>query len=414
MFKFNQKTHHGQRGFSVAELLVALLLGLVVVGAVIQLFVGSRATQMSTSAMGSLQENARFSFELLKDEFRGLGSYGFCAAKPMPKNHIADEDCDNYNAVYSFASDEHGDKIDRWDRPIVGWEYKDTGPGQTFAIESESDLHPGGDDWIMRLTNPDRDGAPETSLGLPGFLKDQVVPGSDVVVIRRLEPVKNLWPLPAQQSTDQVLNLNASHGLKENQLVMLTNCSKSDVFFNKGGGSTLNADIGSCPDGKNRDYTSAGQYWTTNYDDTAQVYEIKVHAYFVGYPDPEDEDDGRTAPGLYRADLSRGPENIQTEELVQGVETLQVLYGYSHPVEGNGETVDKWYTAAQVPLWRYVIAARLGMVMRSSESMGGSHAKPSAFELAGMKYTGPQDGRLRQPFHITISLRNRQVMIEKI
>lgn len=412
MIKFNPKTSRGQRGFSVAELLVALLLGLVVVGAVIQLFVGSRTTQMSTSAMGSLQENARFSFELLKDEFRGLGSYGFCAAKPMPKNHIADEDCDNYNAVYSFASDEHGDKIDRWDRPIVGWEYKDTGPGQTFAIESESDLHPGGDHWIMRLTNPDRDGAPETSLGLPEFLKDQVVPGSDVVVIRRLEPVKNLWPQPVQLSTNPVLNLSASHGLKENQLVMLTNCSKSDVFFNKGSGSTFSAVGGSCSDGQNRSLT--GQYWATNYDDTAQVYAVKVHAYYVGYPDLDDDEDGREAPGLYRADLSHGPENIQTEELVQGVETLQVLYGYSDPVHGNGETVDKWYTAAQVPLWRYVIAARLGVVMRSSESMGGSHAESSTFELAGMEYTGPQDGRLRQPFHITISLRNRQVMIEKI
>src|SRR5690625_246993 len=412
MFKFNQKTYHGQRGFSVAELLVALLLGLVVVGAVIQLFVGSRATQMSTSAMGSLQENARFSFELLKDEFRGLGSYGFCAAKPMPKNHI-DESCDNYNAIYSFASDEHGDKIDRWDRPIVGWEYKDTGPGQDIKMTSESDLHPGGSaDWSMRLTHPDRVGGAEESLGLPEFLKDQVVPGSDVVVIRRLEPVKNLWPQPVQLSTNPVLNLSASHGLKENQLVMLTNCSKSDVFFNKGSGSTFSAVGGSCSDGQNRSLT--GQYWATNYDDTAQVYAVKVHAYYVGYPDLDDDEDGREAPGLYRADLSHGPENIQTEELVQGVETLQVLYGYSDPVHGNGETVDKWYTAAQVPLWRYVIAARLGVVMRSSESLGGSHAESSAFGLAGMDYTGAQDGRLRQPFHITISLRNRQVMIEKI
>src|SRR5690625_7940928 len=116
MFKFNQKTYHGQRGFSVAELLVALLLGLVVVGAVLQLFVGRRATQMSTSAMGSLQENARFSFELLKDEVRGLGSSGVCAAKPMPKDHI-DEGCDHYNAVYSLRADGHGDKVDRGDRP---------------------------------------------------------------------------------------------------------------------------------------------------------------------------------------------------------------------------------------------------------------------------------------------------------
>src|SRR5690625_574515 len=411
MFKFNQKTYHGQRGFSVAELLVALLLGLVVVGAVIQLFVRLRATEMSSSSMRCLHVVVRSIFVLLKYEFRGLGFYVSSTAKPITRNHII-ESCNHYNAIYLLASDEHGDKIDRWDRPIVGWEYKDTGPGQTFAIESESDLHPGGDDWIMRLTNPDRDGAPETSLGRPGFLKDQVVLGSDVVVIRRLEPVKNLWPLPVQQSTDQVLNLNASHGLKDNQLVMLTNCSKSDVFFNKGGGSTFSAVGGSCSNGQNRGLT--GQHWATNYDDTAQVYEIKVHAYFVGYPDLEDEDDGRTAPGLYRADLSRGPENIQTEELVQGVETLQVLYGYSDPIEGSGETVDYWYTAAQVPLWRYVIAARLGVVMRSSESMGGSQVEPRTFKLAGMEYTGPKDGRLRQPFHITISLRNRQVMIEKI
>lgn len=404
------KAHTRQGGFSVAELLVAITLGIVVVGAVIQLFVGSRATQMSTSAMANVQENARFAFELIKDEFRGLGSYGFCAGKPTPRNHL-NETCPNYNAIYSFASDAHTG-IDRWDRPIVGWEYSETGPDESFEGE-EYPASAGANQWTMRLTNPDRSGGAETSLPLPGFLEDKVVKGTDVVVVRRMVPVDGLWPAGRQAPDGEYLKLNRTHDL-QGRLTMITSCSKSDVFFNTDGADTLRANTGSCGSGANVDPGSS-EMWATAYDETAQVYNARIYAYFVGFPgDDEDDESDYSEPGLYRADLSRGADNVQIEELAGGVENLQVLYGYSDPIEGNGETVDYWYTAAEVPLWRYVIAARLSVLMRSSESMGaGRQQEKQSFELGGMTFTAPNDMRMRQLFHLTVGLRNQQVMIER-
>src|SRR5690625_7681930 len=94
------KAHTRQGGFSVAELLVAITLGIVVGGAVIQLFVGSGATQMSTSAMANVQENARFAFQLIKDEFRRLGSHAFCPGRDSPRHHLH-ESGPRYPAAYS-------------------------------------------------------------------------------------------------------------------------------------------------------------------------------------------------------------------------------------------------------------------------------------------------------------------------
>ena len=61
-------------GFSLVEMMVALALGLVIVGAAIALFLGTRQVSRTTDNMSRLQEGARFAFELMSREFREAGS----------------------------------------------------------------------------------------------------------------------------------------------------------------------------------------------------------------------------------------------------------------------------------------------------------------------------------------------------
>src|SRR5690625_738684 len=402
-----------QHGFSLVELMVAMLLGIVVVGAVLQLFVGSRTTQISTTAMADMQENARFSLELIKKELRGLDAFGFCAGEPLPRNHLDHTDptsCGSaepvFNAVYSFGSDASTDVIDRWDRPVVGWEYTGTGPGDSF--DAEADLNPENtskSDWAMWVTSLDRMKA-DQSLELPDARDGKVVAGSDVVVVRRMIPVLDSSERPVvlshrHEPVDVNLSLHDAPDSSfklENHLMLITNCSKIDVFFNTVSTNVLSSDGGTCGE------------WATAYDETAQFYAVKVYAYFVGYNDDTKE------PGLYRADFSHGLNDVKIEELVEGLENMQVLYGYSHPVDGSGERVDEWLTAEQVPSWKYVIATRMSFLMRSVDGMG-DHVDydDMGFSLAGMTYRPANEKRtrLRQPFHLTVGLRNRQVVIER-
>jgi type IV pilus assembly protein PilW len=63
-----------QRGLSLVELLVALALGLFLMGGVISIFVSNQENFKSNEGLARIQENARFSFEQLSREVREAGT----------------------------------------------------------------------------------------------------------------------------------------------------------------------------------------------------------------------------------------------------------------------------------------------------------------------------------------------------
>ena len=63
-----------QRGASLVELMVALLLGLVVVGAAMAVFLATKQTYVATESIGRLQETSRVAFELMARDLREAGS----------------------------------------------------------------------------------------------------------------------------------------------------------------------------------------------------------------------------------------------------------------------------------------------------------------------------------------------------
>lgn len=63
-----------QAGLTLVELMVAMLLGLVVIGAVVSVLLTSRQSYTTTSGLSQLQDNARIAFELLARDIRQAGS----------------------------------------------------------------------------------------------------------------------------------------------------------------------------------------------------------------------------------------------------------------------------------------------------------------------------------------------------
>ncbi|QSX75155.1 prepilin-type N-terminal cleavage/methylation domain-containing protein [Lysobacter arenosi] len=66
-------------GFSLIELMISLVLGLLVVAAAGTLFMANRQTYTATESLGRLQENARVAFELMSRDVREAGG-NFCGA----------------------------------------------------------------------------------------------------------------------------------------------------------------------------------------------------------------------------------------------------------------------------------------------------------------------------------------------
>jgi type IV pilus assembly protein PilW len=71
-----------QAGFSIVELMVALVLGLLVIGGVINIFMTNQQSFRTNENLGRLQENARISFELMAREVRQAGG-NLCGATLM-------------------------------------------------------------------------------------------------------------------------------------------------------------------------------------------------------------------------------------------------------------------------------------------------------------------------------------------
>ena len=73
------------RGFTLIELMVALVLGLILTGAAISAFVANRRVYAATESLGRVQENARAAFELMSRDAREAAGNA-CNSKIQPVN----------------------------------------------------------------------------------------------------------------------------------------------------------------------------------------------------------------------------------------------------------------------------------------------------------------------------------------
>jgi type IV pilus assembly protein PilW len=137
----------------------------------------------------------------------------------------------------------------------------------------------------------------------------------------------------------------------------------------------------------------------------AAAYKLAGWVYYVSKR-TTDPDYPNVPPSLFRREISQ---NAQTgaagnpQELVEGVEALQVQYGIDTETDPDG-VADAYVDANNVPDWNNVVSVRVHLLMQSlrSDLVDGSQT----FIFNGANVTA-SDGRLRYPFVATVSLRNR-------
>jgi len=161
-----------ERGVTLIELMVSMTLGLLLTGAIMQIFLRNRVTYAFNDGLSQIQENARFALDHVANSTRMAGSIG-CLSNVAVTNDLA--------TANAFRDDLASG--------LQGYEANGTGAGDSYAA---ADVDP------VPL-----DDATAWTPALPPELSDPalVIPGSDVLVVRNVAGTSSALVSPFSDAT---------------------------------------------------------------------------------------------------------------------------------------------------------------------------------------------------------------------
>lgn len=359
-------------GFSLVELMVAMLLSLILSGAILQVYLVNKRTFVSQDQNAQVQEAGRYAVEFMARDLRMAGLLG-CGSRSQPDRPLQVK---NYLKVTGFPYDVQ--------IGIRGFEAPGSAPGASLTLTAIDPL-------------PVSDGT-GWSPALPASLAGQVLPGSDVVVVSGIAPES--WPLVSPFTSGAQIFVAVPNSIARGDVLMVTDCNQAQIFQ----ASSVNAsssNVTGAPASMTPGNTGpiAAQGPRGPFGDGSQVSRVRSYAYYLGRGI-----DG--SPSLIRESLqstSTSASTLVREELINHVEALQITYG----IDGDGDfVVDRYAPASAATDWAQVRAVRLGLLLRSPQEIL-PQAAAGSYAVDGVAVTAPNDRRQRRVFPLTVSLRNR-------
>lgn len=336
-----------QRGFTLVELMIAATISLILLAGVTQVFISNKQTYRMNDALSRLQENARYAMHLLTSDLRMAGFVG-CMDSTDPANF---ESVLNSPGSYQF----------NFADLLLG--YESTGAGA----------------W---------------SPALDASFSADVTSGTDVIAIKHMDGSGGA--LQDDTMNGQIF-VSPTPGIEIGDVVLLADCDKATVFQitnlqSVGGGTRLNVvhAAGGVSPGNSTPQIS------NNFDADAKIAKLVSTVYYIGTG-------AAGQPALFRRALNRLDNNtaqFQAEELVEGVENMQILYG-----ELTGSNM-RFVTANNVADMDDVVAIRLALLLRTLDEVASS-PDTRTYDLAGTTIDPPNTRVIRRVVTTTINIRNR-------
>lgn len=260
-----------QAGFSLIELMVAMLIGLIVLNGVVQLFINSKRSYLDNQAISQIQENARFSIDILSRELRVAGYVG-C----MPINN-GDIDASRL--------------VGKQDELLVD------GDGNFSSIEIFNDVTNGSE-------------------VLPAQIRADVQSGTDVLIVRHTDPDQE-WVLEQDlATTNGAVSVTTGKQISKGAPVALVShdCAVANlVQISEATGSAITL------------ANANGSFQFNSFKKGSRVSPLVAYAYYIGESSVIDN-----VPALKRERLTvsaGGAIESRSEELAIGVSDLQLQIG---------------------------------------------------------------------------------------
>ncbi len=198
--------------------------------------------------------------------------------------------------------------------------------------------------------------------------------GSDVITVRRVDDQVNY--ITAHTTGTAILTLAATTGLSAGDVVLVSDCSGAEAFQI----SSITGNTVTLQSAPSKSYSGG------------EIAAINTISYYVR------TNTTTNLPSLYRrVDLNGA------DELLEGIEQMQILYGVDTDSTPDG-TPNYYVSASNVADMSKVISIRISLLAVTLDD--NLAAQPLAYTYNGATTT-PTDRKIRRVFNTTIAVRNR-------
>lgn len=407
-------TARHQAGLSLIELMIAILIGSLLIVGVMQVFSSSRTAYQLSQGIARNQENARFAIDFMLRDLRMVGHAGCVNDQSLLSNDGTLVTGGNIRPLFLTAADRDANNVDnlpfalRFDVAIQGYEAANTGSGGSVAV----------------ATTPAAGAAGGWSPALPAEIVNLApIAGSDIVVLRYFSPeeetITGFTPgaSPTITYADESAAGSSRVATGGNGLYAVGDCEGATVFQASSTPGNTGMDVSTT--GLNRsglDYVSTQDGALAYRPGQASLFRAESMVYYV-------RNNNEGVPALYRTRFVSTPGNAAvqatSEELVEGIENIQLLYGrdsaaagavptgYINALARADQIGNPIGNAANAAAWRRVGSVQLGLLVRDGGERAASLQANNAIRALGVQFNTPNDGHYRTTYETTVALRNR-------
>lgn len=339
------KAKREQAGFSLVELMVGMLLGLMLIAGAVSIYLASKSSYVEVEQVAALSENARFAEQIVSDSLRHAGFFG-----EVPANRV--ELDPNLSAVVGDCT-EDGAEVYNLDR--LGYAGVVNGSGAALGCIDDAYV-PGG-------------------------------PANNVLVIKHALPLAySDGPRVGGDPNDPTQRdgvIDTPAGLDSQKVYVMTNNVGGLVFD----GADSQPSI-----------TTGGQF------PGGTAWEYQYEVFYIR--------DG-AVPQLARKSLTwnGAAMELTTEDLVEGVERLRLLFGYDSDNDGEVDTYSNVAAIEASGNWAGVQSVEVYMLVRSAEE-GQQYVDSKTYRLGDVSLT-PGDNYRRLKSFSSVSLRNLKLVLRR-
>lgn len=390
-------------GVTLIELMIAITISSIIALGIGSVYTSSKRSYKLQEEFSRLQENGRFAMNYIARFVRGAG-YAGCASGLA--NMTNDIDSDEPQFLFQTG--------------LEGYEATGTAPDEDVATLDE----------YPTLTSTVTDFTVLTSSGVVSITSTTIaalspLPDSDILIARvaedsGIEIVENsgsaefeMSYFSTQAGACPLAGDNKGYNdICEGDFMVVSDCNKSIAFQVSSlqglpAGAPTSVKINHVkagdPGNKSAAWGASSSHLTEGYDFEvgSEVVTVTTKFFFVGK--------GTNGPSLFMKDGKSAP-----LELVEGVENMQVLYGF----DADADNIpDRYVPADRVSNFADVTAVRLTILLRSVKNLPWRTKASKPYLLGGMTsdtattVNGADDKRLRRTMSMTIKLRNRALTL---